>query len=123
LYLSSPGSFVVEMALGGADPTLVGAHDGDGLALDEILDRVLDLGRRIGELGAAAAEGSLAAELALGLLDLVGDLAPLQLLVLQERLEVLALRRELLVLALDLELFQPAQRTQAHVEDGLGLQV
>src|SRR5215208_3889144 len=98
------------MALGGADPALVGADEREGLALDEVLDRMLDLGRRIGELGAAAAEGRLAAELALGLLHLVGDLAPLQLLVLEERLEVLALRRELLVLALDLELFQPAQR-------------
>ncbi len=61
--------------------------------------------------------------LRLDLLDLVADGLPLQAFVLQQRLEFLALPGELLVLALDLELFQPAQRAQPHVEDRLGLQV
>ena len=74
------------------------------------------------ELGAARAELGLAAELALGLLTSSAIVCPLQLLVLEQRLQVLALGGELLVLALDLELFEPAQRAQAHVEDRLGLQ-
>ena len=111
------------MPLGGADPALLGADDGHGLALDEILDGMCDLGRRVAEFGATAAELGLAAELAFRLLHLGRDRLPLQILVLQQRLQVLALGGELLVLAPDLELLEAAQGAQAHVQDRFGLRI
>ena len=84
---------------------------------------MLDLGRRVRQLGTATAELGLAAELLLGLAHLVGDRVPLQLFALQQGLEVLALAAQLLVLAADLEFLEPAQGAQAHVQDRLGLQV
>ena len=69
-----------EVAAHGADPALVGEHDGDRLALDHRLLHLLEIDlRRVGEAGAALAELVSRPERLLHLLDLVGDALPLPL--------------------------------------------
>ncbi len=110
------------MAADGADPSLLGQHDGDRLLLDHRLGELgLDAFWRLGEARAAFAERGLLAELVLEGLDLVGDRLPLLVFRGEQRFQLLAFLGQALMLALDLDLLELAQRAQPHVEDGLGL--
>ncbi len=104
-----------------ADPALLRAQHGHRLALDQRLGGNLDRRRSGAEFGAAPAERRVAAELGGGLRDLLGDRPPLPLLARQEPGEPPLFGREPVELLADLDLLEPAQGAQPHVEDRLGL--
>jgi len=81
------------------------------------------VGGRLGEIGAAPAERGLLAESVAHFLDLFADLLPLLLLGANQLLQIGLFLPQRLVLALDLDLLEPAQIAQAHVEDGVGLEL
>ena len=110
------------MPLQRTHPALFGHHDGDRLALDEgLLDRGEIVLGRVGKLGAALAERRLRPEHVAHLADLLADLGPLLGFRAEQRLDALQFAAKVLVLGADLHLLELAQGAQAHVEDGIGL--
>ena len=111
-------------ALEGADPALLGNHDGDRLALDQRLlhGREVVLGR-LRKAGTALAERRLGTELVADRPDLLGNPLPLLLFRADQVLERLALGAQILVLLPDLHLLELAQIAQPHVEDGVRLHI
>ena len=79
--------------------------------------------RRLGKSRAALAELGLLAEVFADLFDLIGDRAPLLLLGADQLLDRGLLGGQFLVLGPDLHFLELAQVAQAHVEDGVGLNV
>ena len=111
------------VALDRADPPLGRANHGDRLALHQRLHGHFCRPGRLADGGAARAKLRLLPEARLDLRDLgcEGGLLPARAV--RELLQPAALRLQRLVLAPDRLLFQPSQRTQAHVEDRVGLHV
>src|SRR6476619_2507960 len=113
---------ILDMTFERTHPTLVGDDDGHGLALDKgLLDRGEIVFRRIGKLGAAFAERRFGSEDIAHLADLLADLGPLLGFRSEKALDALQFAAEVLVLGADLHFLELAQRTETHVEDGVGL--
>ncbi len=112
-----------EMALGRADPALLGAHDRNRLALDHGFERDDVRRGRIAEAGPPPAQIGQPGEPLLNLLDLGGDGFLALVLALEQRVQVLLFRPQLVVLGADFHFLEFPQGTQPHVEDRFGLRV
>ncbi len=110
------------MALEGADPALLGDHDGDRLALHQRLGDGVDIHLGgLAEGGAALAERRLLGELLADIADLPGDRLPLHGLGAEQLLDALLFLGQFLMLLAQLDLLELGKRAQAHVEDRLDL--
>ena len=104
-----------------ADPALGRAQHGHRLALDQRLGGNFDGLRSRRKLGAAPAERRVAPELGGGPFDLLRDRSPLPLVARQQSAELRLLGRKPVELLADLDLLEPPQGAQPHVEDRVSL--
>ena len=116
---------VGDLAAQRADPALFGHHDGDRLALDQrLLDRGLVVRGRFGKAGAALAERRSSGRTCRA--PRGSRRRSIFHCAFSERSRS-SMRffsaRSVLVLLADLDLLEPAQIAQPHVEDGVGLHV
>src|SRR5690606_2434518 len=122
--LETERGIIRQMALQCAKPALFRNHYGDRLTLDHRLLNILKIVfRSIGKLSTTTPEFGRGAKAIAQLVDLPADGLPLLLLGRQQCLDLRLFFRQRVELLADFELLKLAQRTQAHVEDRLGLQI
>src|SRR3954452_17113355 len=110
------------MALQRTYPALLGDHDRDRFALDKgFLDRSEIMLGRVGEGRAALAERRLRSKNIANLPNLLANFRPLFGFGAEQFLDALQFAAKILVLRADFHFLELAQRAQAHVEDGVGL--
>ena len=123
-FLEGERREIGQMPLHRAQPALFGYNDRDRLALDHCLMNVFQIvGWRVGEGRAARTKLGLRAELFAYRLDFGADLLPLACARSEQPFEIGLLDGEIVELLADFEFLELAQRTQAHIEDRLGLNV
>src|SRR5690606_2863738 len=123
-FLESERRKIGQMPLHRTQPALLCYNDRDRLTFDHRLMNIFQImGRRFGEGRAAGTKLGLRTELFPYRLDFRADLLPLARAGSEQTFEIGLLGGEIVELLADLELFKLAQRTQAHVEDRLGLNV